>query len=214
MGVRGAPDGIEEGDGRFVQEVTHSNLGLGDDFDCAFFEGAQREFGAAGSEAGADDYRSGHLGHDFSDERDAIHTGHFEVGDDYIGRVFLHLSPGDQRVGGDVHFDHAVGAEDGVHYLAHHGGVIDDEDMQLLAMLARLVLWICRCSEGRRSGRVGIRIHWLSLPSALIKMVGSMLRKSGNMLFRFSAWPTKRKPLAMRFRARLATTLRFEAISK
>ena len=130
MGVRRAPDGIEQGDGRFVQEVTHSNLGLGDDFDCAFFEGAKREFGAAGSEAGADDHRSGHLGHDFSDEGDAIHAGHFEVGDDDVGRVFLHLSPGNQRVSSGFNTDSAVGAEDGLHDLAHHCGVIDDQDLQ------------------------------------------------------------------------------------
>ena len=134
LGVRGAPDGIEQGDGRFVQEVTHANLGLGDHFDCAFFERAKREFGAASRQTGADHHRRGHLCHDFSDESQAVHARHFQVGDDDIGRVFLHLSPCNQRVCRGLDVDPAVGAKDGLHNLADHRGVIHDQDLQAVSI--------------------------------------------------------------------------------
>ena len=129
-----APDRIQQSDGRFVEEVTHPDLGLGDHLDRAFFERTKCELGAASRETRADDDRRRHFRHDFSNEGQAVHARHFQVGDDYIGRFFLHLSPCNQRVRRSLHLDPAVGSQDGLHHLADHRRVIHDQDLQIICI--------------------------------------------------------------------------------
>jgi hypothetical protein len=127
-----------------VQEVAHADLGLGDDFNRSFLERSQCEFGTASSQSGADYDRRRHFLHNFPDESQSVHSRHFEVGNNHVGRFLLHLRPCNQGVCRDADLDPAVGAQDALHNLAHHRGVIYYQHVQVISMHTRHALSLRR----------------------------------------------------------------------
>ena len=132
--LRRAPDGIYQRHSRFMQKLAHSDLRFGDDLDCTFFKRAQCEFRPASGHPGADHHGHRHFRHDFLNESEAIHARHFEVGNDDIGRLLLHLCPGNQRVCRDADFHPGISAQNGLHHLADHRRVIDNQDAQVISI--------------------------------------------------------------------------------
>jgi len=109
------------------QKTFQAYLGLGDDGYGAGGQGVQGSLGAAFRQGGANHHRSGMLGHDFAQEGESIHAGHFNVQNDDIGPLALHVLHGEKGVGGGADdFDAGVGVEGLGDDLAHDGGVVHD----------------------------------------------------------------------------------------
>ena len=81
----------------------------------------------------ADQNRNRLVGHDLLQERQPVHVRHLDVEHDHVGPALLHLAHRDQRVGRGVHVDPHLARQHGGHHLPHHGGVVHDEHVHVLA---------------------------------------------------------------------------------
>ncbi len=122
-------DGGDQIAGGVGEKLFHAQTRLGDDAKRTGFEGLQRGFSTLLGQRGADDDGSGPLGHDLSQEADAVHAWHFDVEGDDIGPVLLHLVEREERVSCRADdFDIGFAFEDFPDGLADDGCIVDDHD--------------------------------------------------------------------------------------
>ena len=134
LGPGSGLDRVDDPDARFFQKLPGAELGLEDDVHGPVFHGPERGFRAGFGERRADDHRNRVLGHDFSQEGQPIHAGHFDVqGDDVRGLRLHALDRGIGIAGRADDLDVGVRGQDIGQGLAHQGGIVHHQDLDGLS---------------------------------------------------------------------------------
>ncbi len=113
-----------------IEPAGHVGTRLGDEIDGPQF---QRQHGlgrALGGEGGNHHHRHGAQTHDFLQEGQPVHIGHFDIERHHVGIELLDLFAGVERVlSRPDHDDVALGGQHPAQHIPDQRGIVDDENL-------------------------------------------------------------------------------------
>jgi len=121
---------VFEQNGGFFQEAPNADLRFGDDIHGTDFQGADGRFRSGACEFGTDHDRHRTLGHESFEKSQAIHSRHFQVEKNEVGRNFFHFVHGDEGISRHVDTESTLLGKHGNQDLADDSGIVHNEDVQ------------------------------------------------------------------------------------